>query len=822
MDALPWIGGVGWCLAAVAGGALAWSRGRLRRSREAALAASGPVVVVRRDGGVIAANEAFRRVFQPEPAPSRLDRETAESLDVSAVLVQDAAAAVAAGREWEGTVSLRRPLGDVVQLRVHAVPAGGGEWWVHGEDRTQVEQLDRRHRNLVSDVGLAISARTAELLERNAELQRAKAAFQDLYDNAPHIYLTLDDEGRIVGCNQAAALALGLARGSWIGRSLADLAAPESRQALEEAAATLAAGRPVVGLEVCLRAPTGRSLQAILEAAPAAPEPGAKGRRGTARVQAVDVTALKAQQELLRRALQSLAEKNALLEARSDEAHRLHRLKSEFVATVSHELRTPLHAVIGFAELLRGGIYGRLEPAQAQAVGGIVGRGGDLLRLINDLLDLSRMEAGRMALEEEGFDPAAVAEEVAATGRILVAGRAAVRVDVVPEGGPGPVRGDRGRYRQILLNLVSNAVRHVERGAVEVAFHTGADGRFSTVVSDTGSGIPAGELSSIFDPFYQVDGSSTRRAGGAGLGLAIARQLAERMGGDLTAASRVGEGSRFTLRLPVSGAPDPGEADPAPAAPSAGRPPTVLVISPDPAERSALAAALADEGFASERAGTGREALARARERLPTAVVLAALATDDLPAAELVASLRADPLTAHVPVVALLPPGEAPREGPGAPDASLRQAGPEEVAALVADRAGRPGRRLLWAAARGEDASRVADRLREDGMGVVHAETGKAAVHRLRKRKFALVVVDVDSLGRDGFAVLGALGTLPPGQRPPAVALADLERLNMLERRALERRVAALLSKDASGDGALLRVVRALVETGVEEEDDPR
>ncbi len=222
--------------------------------------------------------------------------------------------------------------------------------------------------------------------------------------------------------------------------------------------------------------------------------------------------------------------------------------KSAFLTTMSHELRTPLNVILGYSEMVLENLESRGDDEDADDLRKIHSAGQQLLGLISDVLDISRIEAERIELHAESFDLGALVDELVAMFRPLALRSESTLSALVPAG-LEPVCLDKGRVRQVLINLLSNAVKFTHGGQVSLRVRGETNG-VEVTVEDTGIGIPADKLEQIFEPFIQVDSSFTRRHDGTGLGLAICRRLCDLMGGRLTVRSILGQGTTFTLRLP--------------------------------------------------------------------------------------------------------------------------------------------------------------------------------------------------------------------------------------------------------------------------------
>jgi len=341
----------------------------------------------------------------------------------------------------------------------------------------------------------------------------------------------------------------------------------------------------------------------------------------------------------------------------NEELRRLDELKSEFLAMVSHELRTPLTAIVGYSRLLLRQAHGTLTPKQLEHQEAIFRGAQRLNDLINDLLDVSRLEAGRIELTPRSLDLRHVVEQV---GTVVTAAAQARRITVrtlLPADLPA-VQADPSRLQQILVNLVGNAVKFSTPGG-EVRILAGRQRDQAWVaVEDDGVGIARDELTRIWDPFYQVEAPMRRRHGGSGLGLAIVRRLVELHGGVVRAESEgEGRGSRFTFTLPIA-------AMPADAAARTGAEPPVpieavlggrevLIVEDERATQELMRAVVEDLlGGRARICDSGEHCLQLSRDRTP-ALVLLDLMLPGLSGWEVARRLRQDPRTSAVPIIAV-------------------------------------------------------------------------------------------------------------------------------------------------------------------------
>lgn len=356
----------------------------------------------------------------------------------------------------------------------------------------------------------------------------------------------------------------------------------------------------------------------------------------------------------------TLATRNAELTEALDASHRANELKSDFIATVSHELRTPLTAINGALGLLSGGAVGPLPPAVSDMVGMAHKNSQRLGSLINDLLDMEKLIAGKLRLEMTA-QPLMPLVEQALAGNGPYAERLGVRLQLGSRADGVQVAVDAQRLQQVLANLLSNAAKFSPEGSVVEVVVVEGQGMVRVAVRDQGPGIPEGFRERVFEKFSQADASDTRRRGGTGLGLAISRELIERMGGHIGFDSVEGQGACFHFDLPCSKAaatPDP--------ATDGDRRPRILTVEDDADMARMLSLMLERAGYAVDSVSTGEQALTQLGRHRYAALTLD-LILPDMPGQELIRRLRQQPATAALPVVVISAIAAAAQAEPGAP-----------------------------------------------------------------------------------------------------------------------------------------------------------
>lgn len=537
----------------------------------------------------------------------------------------------------------------------------------------------------------------------------------------------------------------------------------------------------------------------------------------------------------LQEALRELAQERDRTALLNEELVRASQYKSDFLANMSHELRTPLNSIVGYSELLLKGVYGALDERQLDRIGKIHRNGRNLLALINDILDLSKIEAGRLEISLAPLDVHPLLEEIAATIEPQAQRKQLAFRLQAPEEMP-TLHADETRVRQILLNLLSNAVKFTQEGGVTLSVHpiTARDGQSAGValpasvrlqdgewlvfsVADTGIGIAPKDQEAIFDEFYQVDRSTTREFEGTGLGLSITRRLVDLHHGHLWLESAPGEGSTFFAALRTSAALRP-PAEPAAApAMAAGEAPLVLIIEDSIEAIEILQAMLQNAGYRTRHAITGEEGLRLAGALAPTAITLD-LYLPDMSGWRVLDQLKTDSRTARIPVVIV----------------SVEDRNPLGLALGVAAHVTKPVERsvLLGALAQAlnqplhhpilivddnpADRELIQTILNMEGWPSIAVEGGQAALDWLAENTAGLILLDLLMPEVSGFDVLARIRAEDSLSETPVVIVSAKD-LTPEDERFLNGKIADIIKKQGLSQTHLLERLRGVI-AGAEQE----
>jgi signal transduction histidine kinase/CheY-like chemotaxis protein len=491
------------------------------------------------------------------------------------------------------------------------------------------------------------------------------------------------------------------------------------------------------------------------------------------------------------------------------------RLKSQFLANMSHELRTPLNSIIGFSEILSSRLAGQVPEKQLRFLHNINVSGQHLLAIINDILDLSKIEAGRMELHPERFPLYGIISGVCTIMKGVTGTRDISLVTDIPEDLP-PIEADPVKTKQILYNLIANAVKFSpEHSAVTIRVRRLAAGdsplgqeALQIEVIDQGIGIDPKDRDLIFREFQQADGTSTRQYEGTGLGLALVKKFVDLHGGSVDVHSQVGHGSNFVVLLPVRFQGHGRRAPSPPAPPPADSRHRIVVVEDDPTAYETLSRDLAAAGYLPVRARHGEEALSLVRKTHPSAVTLD-LVLPGLDGWEILKALKQDAETQDIPVIIVSMIDN--RElgfALGATDYFLKPVNTahlvERLGEIVPSAPAHP--RLLLIDDDEAVHAMLEDLLSPLGYRLDHASSGAEGIEKATRETPSLVLLDLMMQGMDGFEVAARLKSQPRTERLPILVLTAKD-LSPEERRRLSGKINALVQK---GDGSPSRLVAAI------------
>ncbi len=491
------------------------------------------------------------------------------------------------------------------------------------------------------------------------------------------------------------------------------------------------------------------------------------------------------------------------------EAESANQSKSQFLANMSHELRTPLNAIIGYSEML-------LEEAEEEGqehlgsdLRKISTAGKHLLALINNILDLSKIEAGKTELYLESFELPDLVQEVESTVAPLVA-KSGNTLEVQVDEELGTMTGDVTKIRQILLNLLSNAAKFTDHGRILLSAGYDED-QVVLRVTDSGIGMTEEQMSGLFQAFKQAEASTTKKYGGTGLGLVISRRFARLMGGDITASSTPGSGTTFTVRLERElRAPAEEIADVLAEAKGTGVAGSILIIDDDPQVHELLQRVLSNRGYRVASAMDGPSGLARAREVLPDAVLLDVL-MPGMDGWEVLAAMKGEEALAEVPVIMVTMVDERNLGfSLGATDYLTKPVDAARLTAALKRHCPAAGARVLIVDDEEADRARLARLVREGGWEPALADSGQAALALMDSFRPQLILLDLMMPVMDGFELSSALRQKREWRDIPVFVITAKD-LTREDRARLNETVTSVFSKDEIGARAMVEELRALL-----------
>jgi PAS domain S-box-containing protein len=690
-----------------------------------------------------------------------------------------------------------------------------GEAFLNAKERSTNEARDALQQQELKLHEQAERVRTLEtqamLHERDEKLLQTNRFLDSLVETLPVMLFVKDaDSLKFVRFNKAGEDLLGWKREDLIGKSDFDFFPAEQAEGfVRKDREVLARGRAETIVEESVLTTTGPRYL-LTRKVPVTDE---AGRPLYLLGVSQDVTELRQIRLQVQDANAELEELNRRLEQQNEELQRVNRAKSDFLAMMSHELRTPLNSIIGFSEVLIDGTFGPVNDRQVRYLKNVHGSGRHLLGLINDLLDLSKIEAGRLDIDRQSCSPRVLVAEAVGTLQPLADARGLVIEMDHPDATPvPPVQGDSARIKQVLYNLLSNAIKFSpEGGRISISCNElPGEGFVRLSVRDHGPGISAEDGKRLFTPFTQLEGGRARE--GTGLGLALTRRLVELMGGRITLESTLGVGSIFHADLPSAPASAPASlaTDSRPDHPELA----VLIVEDEPAARELLQVLLEEHGYRPLVASNGEDALTLARTTHPSVITLdVGLPTID--GWDLLRILKSDPATNDIPVVMITISDDRKKAfGLGAVEHLIKPVERAELLAALQRRSftTRVRQRPLHILAIDDDPAHlelVDATLTPQGFVVRTALNGRSGLASARQGQLDLILLDLVLPDLSGIEVVAELRGDERTRLVP-ILLVTSHDLAPADRQRLNGDIEAVLAK-ASGTEALIDEIQRVV-----------
>jgi PAS domain S-box-containing protein len=645
--------------------------------------------------------------------------------------------------------------------------------------------------------GLSIDV--TERREKEEELRVSEARYRIHFEHAPEAISILDvDAGRVVDANGPAAELFGISREELLQRhpviDFSPSVQPDGRNSMDAAGQyimrALAGEAPVFEWMHQNVVGEKRPCEVRLVRVPATD-------RNIVRATLIDIRE--------RKRLEQLRNRSAELELQNQRIQAASRLKSEFLANMSHELRTPLNAIIGFAQLLHDGRVDATSPQHREFLGDILSSGRHLLQLINDILDLSKIEAGKLELRPANASISALVAEVCAVLRTTMASK---RIDVSTAIDPATDSAwlDPARFKQVLYNYLSNALKFTpEGGHVSVRTQAAGEDWLRLEVEDTGVGIEPRDLGRLFRDFEQLESGSSKKHGGTGLGLALTRRLVEAQGGTVGVRSTVGQGSTFFAVIPCSEHLHPDSGGARRTASTTGS--NILVVEDDEQDRAVIVSALEAAGYTATIASTGSEAIMLCQEHVFDAITLDLL-LPDMSGLDVLASLRSS-RNSSVPVVVITVVADRRAVAGFAVLDILCKPLQSQALLAILERAGVGKSASILVVDDDEKALRLMDvALSKMGCRGICRASGEAGLEAARTLRPAAIILDLIMPKMDGFEFLAELRKIPGQEATPVIVWTSKD-LTRGEMEYLQGSVRSVLTKGRDDLNSLTSVLQS-------------